>query len=524
MVDRDKRYCLVSASAWALLIVSGFTWAATAAETSDSQLLEATKNQDAKAVRALLSQKADVNARSSDGSTALLWLAHWNDMDTAELLLKAGADANTTNDFRMTPLSQACINGSAEFVRLLLKSGANPNLAIATGETPLMTCAKTGSADAVRLLVEHDAAVNAKEPTQSQTALMWAAAEHHPNVVSALIAAHADLKAHSKDGFTAIHFAARVGDLESVKLLLAAGVDVNLLTQAGGQAPTDDGDAGVTTGAPRGGRGGGSGGASGYTPLLVATLRAQVEVALYLLDHGADPNIDAAGFTPLHWASTTWEGYASNPVYGFEDPMSGIPDRQAKLRLVKALLAHGANVNARMTKRQPSYATGYTDSVGATPLLLAASVDDVEMMRLLLNAGADPKIPTATKATAIMAATGLNHGIGESLVTEAQAKDAVKLLLDLGLDPKGETTFGENALFGPAYRGWNTLLAQMIDLGVNVNAVSKAGVTPFRAANGQGDRLGGVLFNKDGVDLLLKHGADPKLGTACEAQNKCRAQ
>ena len=266
------------------------------------------------------------------------------------------------------------------------------------------------------------------------------------------------------------------------------------------------------------------GGSTGYTPLLVAILRAQEEVALYLLDHGADPNIDAAGFTPLHWASTSWEGYASNPVYGFADPMSGIPDRRAKLRIVKALLAHGANVNARMTKRQPSFATGYADAVGATPLLLAASVDDVEMMHILLNAGADPKIPTATKATALMAATGLNHGIGESLLTEAQAREAVKLLLDLGLDPKGETTFGENALFGPAYRGWNTLLAQMIDLGVNVNAVSKAGVTPWLAANGQGDRLGGVLFNREGADLLLKHGADPKLGHPCEAQNKCRAQ
>jgi ankyrin repeat protein len=283
--------------------------------------------------------------------------------------------------------------------------------------------------------------------------------------------------------------------MESVKLLLAAGVDVNLLTAA-----------------------------NGSTPLLIATQRAQVELALYLLDHGADPNILASGMTPLHWASTTWEGFASNPVYGFEDPMSGIPDRQAKLRLVKALLAHGANVNARMTARQPSFATGYADGVGATPLLLAASVDDVEMMRLLLAAGADPKIPTATNATTIMAATGLNHGIGESLVTEDQARDAVRLLLDLGVDPKGETTFGENALFGPAYRGWNTLLGQMIDLGVNVNAVSKAGVTPFRAANGQGDRLGGVLFNKEGVDLLLKHGADPNLGSVCEAQNKCRAK
>jgi len=510
MSDRHLRHCL--------LAVTGFAGVAIAAGTSDLRLPEAARTQDSKSVRSLLSQKADVNARSSDGSTALLWLAHWNDVETADLLLKAGADANTANDFGMTPLSQACTNASFEFVRLLLKSGANPNTAIATGETPLMTCAKTGNVDAVRLLVEYGAAVNAKEPAQNQTALMWAAAECHPNVVSALIAAHADLKAYTRDGFMPIHFAARVGDLESVKLLLAAGVDVNIQTQTG-QKQAADKDEPVVIGVTRAAR---AGGAAGYTPLLVATLRAQVDVALYLLDHGADPNNDAAGFTPLHWASTTWEGYAANPVYGFEDPMSGIPDRQAKLRLVKALLAHGAKVNARMTKRQPSFATGYTDCIGATPILLAASVDDVEMMRILLAAGADPKIQTATKASTIMAATGLNHGIGESLVTEAQAIEAVKLLLDLGVDPKGETTVGENALFGPAYRGWNTLLAQMIDLGVNVNSVSKMGTTPYRAANGQGDRLGGVLVNKEGVDLLLKHGADPTLGVVCEAQNRCR--
>ena len=520
MSDRHEWQCVARPWALTLLLVSGFAGSAAAAGTSDIRLAEAAKNQDTKTVRSLLGQKSDVNARSSDGSTALLWLAHWNDVETADLLLKAGADANTANDFGMTPLSRACTNGSFEFVRLLLKSGANPNTAIATGEAPLMTCARTGDAEAVRLLIEYGAAVNAKEPAQSQTALMWAAAERHANVVSALIALHADLKARSKDGFTAIHFAARVGDLESVKLLLAAGVDVKIQTQTNQtQTAGDNDEPVVTVGVTRAAR---AGGAAGYTPLLVATLRAQVDVALYLLDHGADPNIDAAGFTPLHWASTTWEGYAANPVYGFEDPMSGIPDRQAKLRLVKALLAHGAKVNARMTKRQPSFATGYTDAVGATPLLLAASVDDVEMMRILLEAGADPKIPTGTNATAIMAATGLNHGIGESLVTEAQAMDAVKLLLDLGLDPKGETTFGENALFGPAYRGWNTLLAQLIDLGVNVNSVSKAGTTPYRAANGQGDRLGGVLVNKEGVDLLLKHGADPKLGVACESQNRCR--
>lgn len=477
-----------------------------AAATPDSRLVDAAKSQDHKTVQTLLAQKADVNARSDDGSTALLWAAHWNDLETADLLLRAGADANAANDFRTTPLSEACTNASAALVRSLLRSGANANTPIATGETPLMTCAKTGSADGVRILVEYGAAVNAKEPSQNQTALMWAVAERHPDAVKALIESRADLKAATKQGFTAIHFAARVGDLDSLKLLLAAGVDINLQTQA-----------------PEGATGTGRNAVvAGYTPLLVATLRAQVDTALYLLDHGADPNIATAGLTPLHWVSTTWEGFASNPVYGFEDPMSGIWDRPTRVRLVKALLAHGANVNAQMTKRQPSFATGYQDAVGATPFLLAASVDDVEMMRILLAAGADPKIPTATKTHAIMAASGLHHGIGEDLLTEKDAKEAVKFLLDLGLDPKGETTFGENALFGPAYRGWNTLLAELIDLGVNVNAVSKAGVTPYLAAHGDGDRLGGVLYNKEGSELLLKHGADPKLGHPCEAQNKCR--
>jgi uncharacterized protein len=493
------------------LIVPGLS---RASEPPDARLVDAARTQDQKAVRALLAQKVDINARSSDGSTALLWLAHWNDLETANLLLGAGADANTANDFRMTPLSEACTNGNSALVRSLLKSGANPNTAVATGQTPLMTCARSGSVDAVRMLIEYGAAINAKEPAQNQTALMWAAAEGHPDVVKAFIDAHADLKANSKQGFTAIHFAARVGDLESVKLLLAAGVDANFLTYVEGGANRVTSQLGIAK----------TQGALGYTPLLVAVVRGQVDLALYLLDHGADPNNIAGGFTPLHWASSQWESFTANPVYGFDDPMSGIPDRQAKLRLVKALLAHGANVNLRMTKPQPSFAGGYLDANGATPFLLAASANDLEMMHILLDAGADPKILTASNASAIMAAAGLNHSIGEDTVTEAQAMETVKLLLDLGVNPKGETTFGENALFGPGYRGWNKLLAQLIDLGVNVNALSKAGVTPYLAAHGDGDRLGGVLYNKEGAELLIKHGADPKLGHPCEAQNKCRAE
>ena len=181
------------------------------------------------------------------------------------------------------------------------------------------------------------------------------------------------------------------------------------------------------------------------------------------------------------------------------------------------------NSTQTLTKRpKPAFAGGYTDGVGATPFLLASSVDDVEMMRILLSAGADPKLVTGTNTTAVMAATGLNHGVGESPVTESQATEAVKLLLDLGVGAGGVTTLNENALFGPAYRGWNTLLEMLIESGAAVNVVSKAGVTPWLAASGYGDRLGGVLYNKEGAGILAKHGADPTLGRPCQAQTKCR--
>jgi ankyrin repeat protein len=247
-----------------------------------------------------------------------------------------------------------------------------------------------------------------------------------------------------------------------------------------------------------------------------------VPLALFLLEQGADPNVGDAGFTPLQWAAGTWESGVSNPVYGFADPMSGIPNRQAKLQLVKALLAHGANPNGRMTRRPPGFVGGYEDAPGATPFVLASAAADIELMRLLLAAGADPAQVTDTRATPVMAASGLNRGIGENPITEQQALEAVTFLLALGVDAKGATTNGENALFGAGYRGWNTLLELLINRGADVNAVSKAGVTPWLAASGFGDRLGGVLYNKEGADLLLKHGADPTLGKRCEAQNKCR--
>jgi ankyrin repeat protein len=477
------------------------------------ELVEAARHQDAARVRELLTRETDVNARAGDGSTALLWAAHWNNVATASLLIRAQADANLANDFGMTPLSRACTNGSAALVELLLNAGANPNVRIATGETPLMTCASTGSADAVRLLLARGAEVNSVEPSQRQDALMWAASERHPDVVRLLIEAGANTTAHTTKGFTALHVAAREGDIDSVRHLLASGVNINVRSIPDKKAPTGRGPAYQATLS------------EGSTPLLVATVRGHVPLALFLLEQGADPNVPDAGFTPLHWASGTWEGGISNSVYGFSDAMSGIPNRQQKIALVKALLAHGANPNGRMTRRPPGFSGlggGYEDASGATPFLLASAADDLEMMRLLLAGGADPKLVTDSKATAVMAASGLNRSIGESPSTEAQALEAVRFLFELGADARGVTNIGENALFGAAYRGWNTLLELLIEKGADVNAVSKAGITPWLAASGYGDRLGGVLYNKAGADILLKHGAEPKLGKPCQAQVRCR--
>ena len=473
-----------------------------------ARLVDAAKNQDWQTVRLLVGQKADANQRAEDGSTALLWAAHWNDVATATLLIRAGADANAANDLRMTPLSRACTNASAAMVGALVEAGANVDTPTAAGETPLMTCAGTGNAEAVKRLLAAGARIDAREPAQNQTALMWAAAELHPEVVQVLIEAGADLQAHTKKGFTALHFAARGADIESARVLLRAGADVNARSQPESAAEPGRGAAYQASLS------------AGGTPLLVATTRGQVAMALWLLEQGANPNAGDAGLSPLHWAVGTWEGGVSNPVYGFSDAMSGIQDRQAKLQLVQALLARGADPNARMA-RKPGFAGGYDDA-GATPFILASAAADLEMMKLLLAAGADPKAVSDTKTTAVMAASGLNRFIGESPTTEAQALAAVGFLIELGADAAGATTSGENALFGAAYRGWNTLLALLIEKGADVNAITKAGVTPWLAASGFGDRLGGVLYNTAGADLLLKHGADPKLGKPCQAQIKCR--
>jgi ankyrin repeat protein len=341
-------------------------------------------------------------------------------------------------------------------------------------------------------LLAKGADVNAKEPSENQTALMWATAGHHAETMKVLLEHGADVHAASKGGYTALHFAARVGDLKGASLLLSSGADLGAVA------------------------------ADGSAPLLVATVRGAVPLALFLLERGADPNASAAGYTALHWAAGKFETQVCNPVFGMTDPMCGIPNRQAKLQLTKALLDHGANPNARATKAPPRFGINHyqQDLVGATPFFLAAGNADMELMKILLGAGADPNLPTEDNTTPLMAAAGLSLSQGERVVTEGDALEAVKLLLGLGGDAKALNAGGENGVHGAAYLGWNTMIRLLVDKGADVNTVSKRFLTPLLIAEGKGDRevSNTVVYHKDTADLLRSMGADPKLGVPCEVQ------
>ena len=238
-------------------------------------LVEAARKRDLSAVRSLLNQKADVNAPQADGGTALQWASYWGDLETAELLIRSGANVNAADDYGVTPLTLACTNGNNAMVETLLKAGADPNTVLPAGETALMTCARSNSVQAVKSLLDSGANVNAKESRQGQTALMWAVAQKHPAVAQVLIDRGADVHARSHGGFTPLLFAARTGDVDSARILLGAGANVN--------------EGMAVKGTPGG-------------PLLMASASGHEALSIFLLESGADPNVSDGGAAPLHYA------------------------------------------------------------------------------------------------------------------------------------------------------------------------------------------------------------------------------
>ena len=441
----------------------------------DLRLIEAVKTSNLESVRALLKAHVDVNTPQADGATALHWAAHRDDLSTADILIRAGASANIATDLGVTPLYLACSNRSGAMVEKLLKAGANPNATLLRGQTVLMECARTGDVRAVTALLAAGAQVNAKESINDQTALMWAVAQRHPRVVQALIELGADIQARSRTysqnvqtanragggevssvfrgGSTPLLFAARVGDVESAKLLLAGGADVN------DRLP------------------------DGATALVVAAHSGHGELGAFLLDKGADPNATDVGYTALHAAV----------------------DR-SDLGLVKALLAHGANPDLRISKGSPARRDSNdfqlpSRLIGSTAYLLAAKFVEVEIMRVLIAGGADPKavMPDGTTALMLAAGNGESRARDERrdetrrqvcvcdwgvMEDERVVLEAANVALKFDSDVNATNKAGETALHHAASMRYDTVVQFLAQNGADLNVRNKRGHTPLMAITG----------------------------------------
>src|SRR5687768_11629320 len=417
------------------------------------------------------------NAVEPDGTTPLHRAVHRNDVKTADALIRSGADVNAVNRYGVPALSLAALNGNAAVLELLLKAGANPNATQSEGETALMTAARTGVPAAVKTLLAYGADVNAKETWRGQTPLMWAAAEGHADTIQVLLEAGAQINARSNAGWTALLFAAREGRIPAVKTLLAGGASADDALLAGpgrGRGAGWAGGGAAATG-PRPP-------ARGSSALVLAVGSGHFELAATLLDAGADPNAAAQGWTALH--HLTW---IRKPGTGSNDPAPYGSGKMDSLTLVRKLKAHGADVNARVTRR-PNVGVTALNFIGATPFFMAARGGDTELMRLLVELGADPLLPNADGTTPLMAAAGVGtHSPGEDAGAPPEALEAVKLALELGNDVDVVDKNGNTAMHGAAFKQLPDVVRLLDAKGADVavwNKKNVSGWTPLRIAVG----------------------------------------
>ena len=502
-----------------LAVVLGLSSVRAGGTSDDLRLVDAARAADATAVEQLLAAGAPVNTQQPDGATALHWAVHRNAPAIADQLIAAGADVNAANDGDVRPLTLAVLNRSAPMVERLLQAGADPN---AGREPAVMTGAHTGDPEVMALVLAHGGDANAREPLRSQTALMWAAGEGHGEIVRLLIQAGADVHARTlvpppdpddrmaqfqrrrspsdyprpassvaANEFTALLFAARVGDVASVRHLLEAGADVNTTS------------------------------ADGMSALVLATVRGWPAVAQVLLEHGADPNADGAGYTALHWAAGSWETeLTANSITPLRDHewarLAGLTE--GKLELVRALLAHGADPNARIKQTPARVGSSKNDALaelkGASPFLLAALAGESDVMRLLADHDAEVGLRTTNHGTPLMAAAGLGRVLGEVIVPDRQVLAAAQVLVELGAlgDVNAVDALGNSALHYAAYFKRDAIVQLLADHGAELELKNEYGETPLWLAEVVIQFAGGGIYAVSQTstgDLLRQLGAQP---------------
>jgi len=469
------------------LLLSVPCFAATPGSVADAAMRE-----DKAAVRALLKERADVNAPLADGTTALHWAVETEDLEMVELLIQAGANPKAQDRYGFTPLYFASTKGNATIIGKLLEAGADANAADASQETALMTAVRSGNTDALKALLQHGASVNAKDATSQQTPLMWAVRSNYPAAAELLLEFGAEVNARTRigkapaprppgagggshgvgivrsgwpergfqdatpGGMTALLYAARDGRLEVAKILVQAKANVNLAD------------------------------ANGITPLLMAITNNHIALAKFLLEKGASAtSADWWGRTPL-WAAVE----IRNRDFGRNNEHE--IDRPAALELIQALLDRGVDPNARTKEVPPTrrFVTplgdlSWVDFTGQTPFLRAALAGDITLMRLLLAKGADPNIPTQAGTTALMAAAGVNWMTGQTYTESKEASmEALKLCLEEGGNVNAKNSMGVTAVIGAANRGSDDMIEFLVSKGAKLDIKDNEGRTPFNWAEG----------------------------------------
>ncbi|HLG59723.1 MAG TPA: ankyrin repeat domain-containing protein [Vicinamibacterales bacterium] len=457
-------------------------------------------------------------AQAPDGSTALHQAVRDNDPKTVDALITRGADVKAATRYGVTLMTLAALNGNARILRRLLDAGADPNAATSGGETALMTAARTGSIDAVTLLLDRGARVDARDTARAQTALMWSVTENHADIVKLLVGRGADVKARTM-------VTTPKGEYVSARAGGASGNGIirqRALPKAdGGMTPllfaVRDGNVAMTRLLLELGADINQASGNHTSPLLIALLNGQVAMAAELLERGANPNLAddyrrAALFAAIELRNFNHEKYPF--LYS---------DGRDPLDLIKALLEKGADPNLR-TDTTPVHGLMQFDGSwvnfdGQTPFIRAALSGDIAVMRLLLQHGADPNIATTQGSTALMAAAGINWIPAQTVTrSEAEYVEAVKLCLERGAPVNATNSLQLAAIHGAANRGWVSVIQMLADHGAALDVKDVGGRTPMIFAEGIFLAIRPPVAKPEAIALLKKLIANPPASTSASAK------